>query len=251
MTQLNDLVDFCNERSQTKRVKDFNGAYNGLQFANSGKVTKIGAAVDAGLIPFQKAVAAGIDFLIVHHGMYWNGVRPAVGVEYEKIKTLIDGNLAIYSCHLPLDAHAEIGNSALLAKTLGIEACGTFAPYEGVDIGFVGTWEKSRTDLNAAISQLFEGRFTAMEFGSASPKKICVVTGSGASVVEMIKDTGADTLITGELRQQHYNQAQELGLNLYCCGHYATETFGVDALAREAAAKFGLDFEFIRTDCPL
>lgn len=251
MTQLNELVDFCNERSEMKRVKDFHGAYNGLQFANNGSVKKIGAAVDAGLEPFKKAAAAGVDFLIVHHGMYWNGVRPVVDAEYEKTKTLIDANLAVYSCHLPLDAHAEIGNSALLAKKLGIAPAGTFAPYEGVDIGFVGSWGKSRTDLNSELTKLFSTRYTAIEHGSDAPQKICVVTGSGASVVDLIKQTGADTLITGELRQQHYNQAQELGLNLYCCGHYATETFAVEALAQEAATKFGLDFEFISTDCPL
>ncbi|MCH6256732.1 Nif3-like dinuclear metal center hexameric protein [Puniceicoccaceae bacterium K14] len=251
MTQLSDLVNFCNERSQISRVKDFPGAYNGLQFENSGQVTKIGAAVDSGLIPFQKSIAAGIDFLIVHHGMHWNGVRPAVGVEYQKIKALIEGNLAVYSCHLPLDAHPEIGNSAILATKLGIEACGTFAPYEGVDIGFVGSWQKSRIQLNDALTELFGAKYSRIEFGSDTPEKICVVTGSGASVVDLVKSTGADTLITGELRQQHFNQAQELGLNLYCCGHYATETFGVEALAKEAAAKFNLDFEFISTDCPL
>ena len=90
-----------------------------------------------------------------------------------------------------------------------------------------------------------------MEFGSKTPEKVCVLTGSGASVIELVKSTGADTLITGELRQHHYNQAQELGLNLYACGHYATETFGVKALAAEAAEKFGVEWEFIPTDCPL
>ena len=90
-----------------------------------------------------------------------------------------------------------------------------------------------------------------MEFGSKSPEKICVVTGSGATVVDYVKSTGADTLITGELKQHLYNQAQEEGLNLYACGHYATETYGVKALASEAAKKFGVKWEFIRTDCPL
>lgn len=251
MPKLEELTKFCNKRTLMREIKDFSGAFNGLQFANNGTVAKIGASVDAGLIPFQKAIDEGVDFLIVHHGMFWHGTKPIVGTEYMKVKSLIEGNLAVYSCHLPLDAHSEIGNSAILARELGIQPSGTFAPYEGVDIGFVGSWSQSRDNLKQAIHTLFDGAFSAMEFGSDVPGKVCVVTGSGASVVEMVKSTGADTLVTGELRQHHYNQAQELGLNLYACGHYATETFGVKALAAEAAAKFGIEWEFIATDCPL
>jgi len=251
MAKLSDLVKFCDERSRRREVKDFSGALNGLQIENNGEVAKIGAAVDAGLRPFQAAVDAGIDLLIVHHGMFWNGSRRYVGSEYEKLKTLIEGNLAVYSCHLPLDAHEEIGNSALLAKAVGISRSGSFLPYEGVDIGFVGDWSESRQELRTRLESEFQGQMAAMEFGSASPKKICVVTGSGVSAVDQIKSSGADTLITGELKQHYYNIAQEEGLNLYACGHYATETYGVKALAQEAAANFGIEYEFIKTDCPL
>ena len=251
MANLSDIVEFCNERTRVSQVKDFSGALNGLQFSNNGRVSKIGAAVDAGLLPFQTAIATGIDLLIVHHGMFWNGARRFVASEYEKIKTLIEGNLAVYSCHLPLDAHEEIGNSALLAKAIGIKHSGSFLAYEGVDIGFVGDWNESRTELKNRLESEFQGQITVMEFGSKSPSKICVVTGSGASAVEQIKSVGADTLITGELKQHYYNIAQEEGLNLYACGHYATETYGVKALAQEASDKFGLNWEFIKTDCPL
>lgn len=251
MIELSKLVAYCNERTRLDAVKDFSGALNGLQFANDGVVTKIGAAVDAGLVPFQKAVEAKIDFLIVHHGMFWSGVRPVVGSEFEKIKTLVDGNLAVYSCHLPLDAHPEIGNNALLAKRLGIAAEGSFLPYEGADIGFVGSWNRSREELKSALLENFGARAAAMEFGSPEPRRICIVTGSGASAIESVKATGADTFITGELRQHHFNYAQEAKLNVYACGHYATETFGVSALAADAAKAFGLKWEFVKTACPL
>lgn len=251
MIQLKDIVSFCDQRAQTYQVKDFSGALNGLQFANDGAVSKVGASVDAGLVPFRKAVEAKIDFLIVHHGMFWNGPKKFVDSEYEKVRTLIDGNLAVYSCHLPLDAHAEIGNNAILAKKLGIQIDGSFLPYEGTDIGLIGSWGSTRADLRAALKALFGQRFSAMEFGSKQPEKICVLTGSGASAIEHIKSTGADTFVTGELRQHHFNYAQEHGLNVYACGHYATETFGVSALAAEAAKKFDLKWEFVKTDCPL
>ena len=90
-----------------------------------------------------------------------------------------------------------------------------------------------------------------MEFGSEKPDKIAILTGSGQSAVEKVQDSGSDTLVTGELKQHHFNIAQELGLNLYACGHYATETFGVQALGLEVAEKFKLAYEFIDTDCPL
>lgn len=251
MTNLQQLVDFCDKRARTHEVKDFTGSLNGLQFANNGTVTKIGSAVDAGLVPFQKAIEANIDFLIVHHGLFWSGAKRIVDSEYEKIKTLIDGNLAVYSCHLPLDAHPEIGNNALLAKALGIQAEDTFLPYEGTDIGLIGSWSRTRDELKATIDREFSGKFDAMEFGSTEPRKICVLTGSGASAIEHIKATGADTFVTGELRQHHFNYAQEHQLNVYACGHYATETYGVNALAQEAAKHFSLGCEFIATGCPL
>lgn len=251
MIQLSQLVSYCDERVRVREVKDFSGAFNGLQFANDGVVTKIGAAVDAGLIPFQKAAAAKIDFLIVHHGMFWQGAQPIVEAQYQRIKTLIDHNIAVYSSHLPLDAHREIGNNAILAQKLGIPVTGTFLPYEGTDIGFMGSWDKDREELRAALKRLFGDAFSAMEFGPDQPRKIALLTGSGASAFDHVPGTGADTFITGELRQHHFNQAQEHGLNVYACGHYATETFGVAALAAEIARKFNLKWEFVNTDCPL
>src|SRR4026207_2435370 len=108
--QLDELVLYCDKRTRRSAFKDAPGAFNGLQVANNGRVTKIGAAVDAGLMPFQKAAAAGGDFLIVRHGMYWDVPRPRVGSVYERVSTLVRNNCALYSSHLPLDSHREIGN---------------------------------------------------------------------------------------------------------------------------------------------
>lgn len=251
MAQLEDIVSFCDQRARTHEVVDFREALNGLQFSNNGGVSKIGAAVDSGLIPFKRAIEAGIELLIVHHGMFWNGSRRIVGSEYEKYKTLIDGNLAVYACHLPLDAHLEIGNAAGLATAIGASQQGTFLPYEGTDLGLVCDWPNDRDALRTSLQKTFGDRIASIEYGAANPEKICIVTGSGNSVVDHVKATGADTLITGELKQHFYTIAQEEGLNLYVCGHYATETFGVESLAKEAAAKFGIPYEFIKTNCPL
>ena len=248
---LDEIVHYCDERTERHGVPDFPGAENGLQVANDGQVTKVGAAVDAGFEPFRMAATSGIDFLIVHHGLYWTPPLPLVGHAYEKVKFLLDSNLALYGSHLPLDCHPEIGNNAILARKLELTPCGTFLPHEGVDISLVAEGSESRDNLRSKLENLFPQGITAMEFGSEKPERIAILTGSGQSAVDQILDAGADTLVTGELRQHHFNLAQELHLNLYACGHYATETFGVDALAREVSEKFDLPYEFVETPCPL
>jgi dinuclear metal center YbgI/SA1388 family protein len=248
---LQDLVAHCNERLSTPGFPDFPGAMNGLQVANNGTVTTIGAAVDAGLEPFAKARDAGVDFLIVHHGMFWDAPKPLVGAMHEKVKLLLDANIALYSAHLPLDAHPEIGNNALLVRELGLEPARTFYEFEGRDLGTIAHHSGSRAALRAKLETLFPGGVTALEFGGEAPREVAVITGGGYGVGGQLAAEGVDTFITGELKQHWFNRAQEERLNVYACGHYATETFGVRALAAELSAKFELPWEFIATDCPL
>ena len=251
MISTEDIVKFCNHRTNLTEIKDFPGAWNGLQIQNSGCVSKIGASVDAGLVPFQNAVSKKIDFIITHHGLFWTPPIPLTGPAYEKTKLCIDNNLAVYGSHLPLDCHPEIGNNAILAQKLQLEPIASFLPYEGVDIGLITENNQPRKDLAKRLNSLFPMGIHSMEFGSETPSKIAILTGSGQSAVDKILEAGADTLITGELKQHHFNLAQELKLNLYACGHYATETFGVNALAQEVAKKFDLPYEFIPSECTL
>ncbi|MDR2980884.1 MAG: Nif3-like dinuclear metal center hexameric protein [Puniceicoccales bacterium] len=248
---LEDIVAYCDERSRRRIVQDFPGAFNGLQFANKGAVKKIGAAVDAGLIPFQEAARRGIDFLVAHHGLFWNPQHPVTGAIYEKYRVLMDNDIAVYGSHLPMDCHQEIGNNALLAAKLGLEVMDWFLPYEGIPIAALCRDGILRGDLSARLKTLFPRTYTGIEFGSERPERIAVLTGSGRSVLSALAEAKCDTLITGELRQEHFNAAQENRWNLYPCGHYATEVFGVAALAKEVATKFGLPYEFIATGCPL
>ncbi|MEO0795876.1 MAG: Nif3-like dinuclear metal center hexameric protein [Verrucomicrobiota bacterium] len=252
MARLTDVVDFCNQRTHIDRVKDFPPAHNGLQFENHGDVNKIGAAVDAGLVPFELAGKAGVDFLIVHHGMFWNPVNSFTGAWRKKLLTLFASNLAVYSSHLPLDCHPQIGNNAILARKLGIKVDGGFVNYEGNDIAVTGPSPiRHREELRNRLAELFPETLIAIEEGPAQIKRIGILTGSGRSAIPELRANHIDTFITGELKQEHFNIAQEEGLNIYLGGHYATETFGVCALAEEVAHKFHLEWEFIGTDCPL
>jgi dinuclear metal center YbgI/SA1388 family protein len=250
MPTLHDLVSYCDTRTNRAAFKDYPGALNGLQFSNNGKVTKIGAAVDAGVIPFQKAITEKVDFLIVHHGMFWDMPRPITGPVYERFTTLMSGNCAVYSSHLPLDAHTEIGNNALLAKQLSLKPSRGFIPNEGGDIGLITENTLSREELKLRLQKHYT-HVTAIEYGSSTPKEIAICSGSGSSALPIAIASGADTLITGELREEHFNLAQEAKLNLYLCGHYATEVHAVKALAEELAKKFSIPWTFISTENPL
>ena len=249
--ELSALVAFCDTLTRRSDYKDFTGSHNGLQVANTGKVRKIAAAVDAGRAVFEEAAKRGADFVIVHHGLYWETTVPVVGKHHAKLRQLIQSDTAVYASHLPLDAHPEIGNNALMAKALGLSPGEGFLPYEGKNIGLLCPFAGNRAELRQRLAKEFPKGFQAIEFGSETPRVIGVLTGSGASAINALKAAGVDTLITGELRQQHFNQAQEEGLNLYLCGHYATETYGVKALAERCAKEFGLPWEFIDTGCPL
>lgn len=249
--KLQALVDYCDRRTRRDAYKDAPGAMNGLQVANDGRVTKIGAAVDAGVVPFREAVAAGVDFLIVHHGLYWEMPRPLTGAAYERVATLVQGNCALYSSHLPLDGHPQLGNNALLARQLGLKPSKPFLIRDGEPIGcLAGAGGLKRSALRKKLESHYP-RVTAIECGSATPRVIAFCSGSGNSAVPELARSGVDTLVTGELREEWFNTAQELGLNLYLCGHYATEVHGVKALAAELAKKFRVPWTFIGTENPL
>lgn len=250
MADLSEVVSWCDARVRTADFKDFPGAHNGLQVANGGEITRVGAAVDAGLAAFEMARERGIDFVIVHHGLLWESAQRVTGRHHRKLKLLLDSGIAVYSSHLPLDGHPQIGNNALLAKMLGLEIEDWPFRHEGQPVGCVARLPYPRADLAEAL----RGRFphvTAMEFGPEAPERVGIVSGGGGAYVGELRKLGLDTYVTGELAQHHFNFAQEEGLNLYCGGHYATETFGVCALAAEVAERFGLTWEFLDTGCPL
>jgi dinuclear metal center YbgI/SA1388 family protein len=250
MVPLPDLTAYCDERTQRSLYTDAPGAFNGLQLANHRGVSKIGAAVDVGVVPFRAAVAAGVDFLIVHHGMFWDQPRVFTGPLFERLATLVSGGCALYSSHLPLDGHQELGNNAILARQLGLEPTLPFLVRDGQPIGWAAASTLRRDSVRAALERAYP-RVTALEYGSAAPARIAFCSGSGNSAVPELLRSGIDTLVTGELREEWFPVAQDYGLNLYLCGHYATEVHGVQALAADVARRFGLPWTFLRTENPL
>jgi putative NIF3 family GTP cyclohydrolase 1 type 2 len=155
VASISDILKYCENRIHNSTIADFPGAANGLQLENNGQAFKIGASVDAGLIPFQKAVEAGIDFLIVHHGLFWEPAYPITSTRFRKYKICIENNLAIYSSHLPLDCHPEIGNNALLAKSLKLEPVDQFHEYQGQKIGLIAQGSITTSEIRKRLGDLF------------------------------------------------------------------------------------------------
>ena len=245
--KLADLVAHSNDLLQTAAVPDYPNAINGLQLENAkGEVTKIAAAVDAHLPVVKQAVARGCDLLIVHHGLFWSGAQPVTGASFEKMKLAVENNLAIFSAHLPLDGHLEIGNSILLGKALALDAAWSpFFPFKSFNIGVRASVNVSRDELVTQFEKAIGGKTHVCAGGPATVREIGIVTGGAGSEVAAMKALGIDTFITGEGPHWSYTLAEELGVNVFYGGHYATETFGVKALAQHLSEKFSLSWEFI------
>jgi dinuclear metal center YbgI/SA1388 family protein len=243
---LTDLVAYLDDYLDLANVPDYPDAWNGLQVENSGAVRKIAACTDACQATFEAAAGLGADLLLVHHGLFWGkGVTPLTDRNYRRVRQLIAADMAVYSAHLPLDAHPEVGNNIELARGIGLKVEGRFGEYEGHAIGFWGELQVARGELSARLEKLLGSEPFLIPAGPEDVRRVGVVTGGGAAAISQARDAGLDTFVTGEGPHHSYFDAQEWELNVLFAGHYATETLGVKALARHVAEKYGLDSKFI------
>jgi dinuclear metal center YbgI/SA1388 family protein len=247
--KLAELTAHLNALLRVAEIPDYGNAVNGLQLENrSGSITQVAAAVDATLPVVRKAVEAGADLLIVHHGMFWNGLQPWTGATFERIRLALEHNLAIYSAHLPLDVHPELGNNAQIAKALGLTPSGGFLEYKGLPVGLTSDAELPLEQLAARFAGILGGKGARVHVcagGPATTRKIGISSGGSGSEVAAAAKAGVDTFITGEGPHWSYTLAEELGINVLYGGHYATETFGVKALAQHLQDQFSLPWQFI------
>ena len=242
---LTAITNYCDRILRTKEVRDYEGAVNGLQVENRGHVTRIAAAVDASLATVKLAMAAGADLMIVHHGLFWSPPNPWTGKKYELLQLLVENNLAVYSSHLPLDAHPRLGNNARLCAALGLKKLKPFFLSHGRFIGFQTSEKIPRADLARRLERATGAKPRILPGGKSICEKIGVVTGGAGGDLKQAAEEGVDTFITGEGPHWTYSQAEESGINVLYGGHYATETFGVKALAAHLSMKFKLPWEFL------
>ena len=229
-------------------------SHNGLQVAGPERVRKICVAVDGTLETFADAVGRGADLLVCHHGISWrDSLARLTGLAYRRVAFLVRNNLALYACHLPLDAHPRHGNNVQICKALGIRRLKPFGMYGGHAIGFEGMLEKPvgwRTFLNRIGRKIGERTHT-MDFGKSSVRRVAVVSGGGSDCIDEAGEKGVDVFVSGEPTLMAYHLAREHGLNAVFAGHYATERFGVRALGALLKKRFDLDVEFLDFDTPV
>lgn len=242
---LSAIVRHCEKILQTEKFTDWERAANGLQVENRGNVSRIAAAVDASLATVKKAVAAKADLMLVHHGLFWGPTHPWTGKRYELQRLLIENNLAVYSSHLPLDAHPKLGNNAQLCSRLGFRELKPFFHEKGQFIGLQAAAKISRDELERRLKNVLGKAPTVLPGGPTRCEKIGVVTGGAGAELKKAAEEGVDTFITGEGPHWTYALAEELELNVFYGGHYATETFGVKALADHISRKFRVPWVFV------
>jgi len=223
-------------------------ALNGLQVENSGMIGRVVAAVDASQATIDGVAeqsSEGSPLLLVHHGMFWEGNIPLTGRRIRRVRRLLANDIALYSAHLPLDIHPEVGNNVQLARAIGLDVSGQFGHHLGIPIGVWGALSMSRQTLVERLDQALGTRSLLLPGGPEQVGRVGIISGGAGSMIAAARDAGLDTYITGEGAHHTYFDAMEWGINTVYAGHYATEQLGVQALARTLAAEFDLPWSFL------
>ena len=248
MASLSNIVTYADRFLRVRDVGDWDNALNGLQIENSGRVTRIGAAVDVSTRVLSEAAKRDVDLLIVHHGLFWPGLQPIQGALRRQLRIAFENDIALYSAHLPLDIHPRVGNNAQLVAALGLKFAQPFLEEKGQPVGLKMRVSLQRSKLVRELEKALNGPVKLFEVGPKQTHTIGVVTGAAGSEIYRVADEEIDTFITGEAPHWAAVGAEELGMNLLLGGHYATEVFGVKALAAHLSKRFRVPWEFI--DCP-
>jgi len=251
MTDLATIAGHLDVLLGTETFPDYPGALNGVQLANHGPIIRIAAAVDVSRRVIEAAVHSEASLLLVHHGMFWSGAQRITGATYERLRLLLSHNIAVYSSHLPLDAHPALGNNVLLARLLGLQPNGGFARYQMVDIGVRGECDCATIELFTradAFAREHGGTARCTEISDERRTRrwgICTGAGASSDTLREAQALDLDTLIVGE--GPHYTAvaADDIGLAVIYAGHYATETLGVRALADHLTTTFDIPSTFI------
>lgn len=250
-TSLHEIATYLDELLGTAEIRDYPPALNGVQVAHRGPVHHLAAAVDCSQRTIGLAAGEGANLLLVHHGLFWNGLQPIVGAHHARLQALFAHDMAIYASHLPLDAHATFGNSALLARALTLAPTAGFARHDQIHCGVRGEDDLRTTELldrvRAWAAPLGHHTVASEIPAGHTTRRWAICSGAGAQVENLREayESGVDTLIVGEGPHWSAVDAVERGLVIIYAGHYATETLGVRALTEHLAQRYDLPWSFI------
>jgi dinuclear metal center YbgI/SA1388 family protein len=228
---------------------------NGLQVPGAELVETVATGVTAHVDLFEQARAESAELVLVHHGLFWgSGPGPIDRALARRLRPLFEADMSLVAYHLPLDAHPEVGNNALLARELGAVRPTQFAPHGGQPIGCVAEFPDEGipiADLLARVQQATEREPLVFDSGPELVRRVGIVTGGGADHLQDAIAVGADAFVTGEPAERVMSQAHEAGVHFIAAGHYATETFGVRCLGELLAERMGVRHIFIDVPNPV
>jgi dinuclear metal center YbgI/SA1388 family protein len=243
------LDAYLDEYLEVARFRDY--CPNGLQVEGRAAVQRLVTGVTASLALLEAAVAAHADAILVHHGYFWRGEDPRlVGTRRSRIALLIRHDINLYGFHLPLDAHPEIGNNAMLAKTLGLVPIGRFGEQ---DLGWHGEVDAplTLTAFAARVGERLDREPLVIGEPTRPIRRVAWCTGAAQSYLEAAVALGVDAFVSGEISEQTVHLARESGVAFIAAGHHATERGGVQALGAHLAQRFGIEHRFIDIANPI
>ena len=252
MAHLTDLIAYLDELLSPGDFEDYGP--NGLQVPGPPTVDVLATGVSANRELFEGAAAAGAGLVVAHHGLFWDfHPRALTRAMKERLRLLFDNDIALAGYHLPLDAHPEVGNNALICEALGLERAEPFGEHRGRSVGFVGRSAEGMpfADLRARCAEAFGQEPFVWDTGQELVRSVGVVSGSAASSFGEAIALGLDAFLTGEPAEHVMADARESGTHFIAGGHYATETFGVRRLGELLAAEFGVRHEFVDVPNPI
>jgi dinuclear metal center YbgI/SA1388 family protein len=241
------IVAFASELLEVDRFRDYGPI--GLQIEGTGEVEKIVCSVSASLELFELAAERGAQMVLVHHGLFWNNEALVIDRRQKgRLRALFDADLSLVAYHLALDAHAEIGNSVLLARELGVEPERAFG-----EIGIGGRLPEplSAKDFVSRVREKLGREPLAFLYGPEPVRTVAIITGGGGPSLPEAAREGYDLFLTGEPKEPSLHAARELGIHFLAAGHYATERLGVQALAAKIGEEFGIAWEFVELPNPV
>ncbi len=246
-----ELADYLNTFLQCDEFSDLGP--NGLQAEGKPQINKIVTAVSAGVELFEQALEKGADAVLVHHGIIWDFERPVYKGGYRKrVKLLLENELNLFACHLPLDAHAQVGNNAVMARLLGVTDLEPFGEYKGKYVGFKGKLPALPVqELISVMRQKINPDLLHFDYGPTSVRSIGIISGGAQKNVNEAVAEGLDLFLTGEASEHILNYVKEEGIHFVAAGHYATERFGVKALGAHLAERFDVEVEFVDIPNPV
>jgi dinuclear metal center YbgI/SA1388 family protein len=252
MTHLTQVISYLDELLDAPDFADYGP--NGLQVPGAEEVTIVATGVSAHRELFERSAEAGAQLVIAHHGLFWDfhprSLSPAMK---ERLRVLFENDIALASYHLPLDAHPEVGNNALICAALGLERAEPFGEHRGRSIGFVGRSAAGIPfdELRRRCVDVFGQEPFTWARGPDVVRSVGIVSGAAASSFGEAIAMGLDAFLTGEPAEHVMADALETGTHFIAAGHYATETFGVRRLGELVAERFGVEQHFIATPNPI